>query len=66
MWPCYGVHITVCMARLICTLSASACIHALNHPYGVDFFLEIFFMETLQNAVMHAVKESTVSIFTQH
>ena len=42
MWPCYGVHITVCMALLVCVLCQP--VHSCIEPslHGVDFFLEIF------------------------
>ena len=35
MWLCYGVHITVCMhvTSCLCTLSASAFLHWVTHPY---------------------------------
>ena len=43
MWPRYGVHITVCMARLVFVL-VSQCIHALNHPYmSYISFLKSFY-----------------------
>ena len=46
MWPCYGVHITVCMVLLVFVLCQP--VHSCIEPslHGVDFFLEIFFMET--------------------
>ena len=42
MWLCYGVHITVCMALLVCVLCQP--VHSCIEPslHGVDFFLEIF------------------------
>ena len=44
MWPCYGVHITGYIDFLLCTLSVSAFIEPPLHQ--LDFFLEIFSMET--------------------
>ena len=42
MWPCYGVHICMCMDFLF-VYFVSQCTHALNPPqHGLDFFLEIF------------------------
>ena len=43
MWPCYGEHITVCMAHLVFVLCqpTSAFMHIEPYPYGLDFFLEI-------------------------
>ena len=41
MWPWYGVHITVCMALLVCVLcQASAFIEPFLHQ--LNFFFEIF------------------------
>ena len=42
MLPCYGVHITVCMALLVCVLCQP--VHSCIEPslHGLDFFLEIF------------------------
>ena len=36
MWPCCGVHITVCMAQLVFVLCQPV------HSCGLDFFLEVF------------------------
>ena len=44
MWPCYGLHITVSGIPCLCALSASAFIDSALHQ--LDFFLELFFMET--------------------
>ena len=45
MWPCYGVHITVCVARLVFVLCQP--MHSCIEPslHGLDFFLEIFYGE---------------------
>ena len=42
MWPCYGMHITVCMALLVCVLCqpVDSCTETSLHQ--LDFFLEIF------------------------
>ena len=42
MLPCYGVHITVCAALLVCILCQP--VHSLREPslHQLDFFLEIF------------------------
>ena len=42
MWSCYGVHITVCVALLVCILCQP--VHSLHEPslHQLDFFLEIF------------------------
>ena len=51
MWPCYGVHITVCMARLVFVLChpEHSCIEPSLH--GLDFFLEIFLWRLLYSFV---------------
>ena len=52
MWPCHRVHITVCMALLVyVTLSATECIHALNHPYTSGRFLLEIFYEYIQSSL---------------
>ena len=45
MWPCYGVHITVCVARLVFVLCQPE--HSWIEPslHGLDFLLEIFYGE---------------------
>ena len=43
MWPCYGVHTTVCMARHVFVFCQP--VHSCIEPsliHGLDFFLEIF------------------------
>ena len=47
MWPCYGVHITVCVALLVFVLCQP--VHSCIEPslHGVDFFLEIFLWRLL-------------------
>ena len=56
MWPCYGVHvhITVCMALLVCVLCQP--VHAQPALHGLDFFLEIFLwrLQTSCYATSHA------------
>ena len=67
MWPCYGVHIAVCMALLVC-------VHVLCQPvwscikpslHGLDFFLEIFLQTyTLYSPnSIHVIVPRVVGVF---
>ena len=53
MWPCYGVHITVCMALLVCVLCQPvySCIETSLLVDRLDFFLEIFLWRLVHVAV---------------
>ena len=55
MWPWYGVHVTVCMALLVCVLCQP--VRSLSHPYtSARFFFRNLFMET---------KTITITLFLQ-
>ena len=59
MWQCYGVHITVCLALLVCVLCqpVHSCIERSLH--GLDFFLEIFYGDFV---IIYMVYSSDISI----
>ena len=54
MWPCYGVHvhITVCMALLVCVVyqPVHSCIETSLHQ--LDFFLEIFLWRLFSDKII--------------
>ena len=66
MWPCYGVHITVCMALLVFVLCqpVHSCIMHWPSLYGLDFFLEIFLLRLVIYISNHYVDGVSITYGT--